>query len=150
MAKKLMLGYGEYRANWEYDGKSLSGAVSLQRGRGPEWELDEESTETGYDALRAARSVRVEQLGGTLTSNHEIVLLDVRVNHWWPGRASLAATYGLLGVGAGVPDDLQFTSVEFQVGGLTELSGVQPFKDLVLPQPAALQADFVASGPDPF
>lgn len=43
------------------------------------------------------------------------------------------------------PDDLQFTSVERQVGGLTELSGVQPFKDPVLPQPDALQADFVAS-----
>src|SRR6266545_2426610 len=41
MAKKLMLGYGEYRANWEYDGKTLSGAMSLQPGRGPEGELDD-------------------------------------------------------------------------------------------------------------
>ncbi len=114
MAKKLMLGYGEYRANWEYDGKTLSGAMSLQPGRGPEGELDDVWTETGDDVLRGGRSVRVEQLGGTLTSNHEVVLLDVRINHWWPGRASLAATYGLVGVGAGVPDDLQFTSVEFR------------------------------------
>jgi hypothetical protein len=144
MAEKPMLDYGEYRASWDYDGKTLAGALNLQPGRGPEGELDEDSTGTG-DALRAGRSLRVGQLAGSLTSNHEVVLLDVRINHWWPGRASLAATYGLVSVGAGIPDDLQFTSVWFQVGGLTELSGVQPFKDLVLPPPDALQADFVTS-----
>jgi hypothetical protein len=63
------------------------------------------------------------------------MLLDVTINHWWPTAATFAAAYALVGVGEGVPDDLLFTSVEFEVGGSTELSGVHPIKEFTLPGP---------------
>jgi hypothetical protein len=41
MAKKLMLGYGDYRANWECDGRTLSGAMYAgQLGQPSDLKLD--------------------------------------------------------------------------------------------------------------
>jgi hypothetical protein len=37
-------------------------------------------------------------------------------------------------IGQGIPDEMLFDSVEFQVGGLTELSGVRPLKRVFVPR----------------
>jgi hypothetical protein len=121
MAKKLMLGYGEYRANREYHGETLSGSPSLQHDRDPEGELEDAPdvwTQTGDGVSHFSRhSVTFDQLWGTLRSNPEVVLLDVSINQWWAEEASFAATYGVVGVGVGVPDDCSSPRSSFRLAG---------------------------------
>ncbi len=59
-------------------------------------------------------------------------MLDVSINQWWMDRAALVARSALCGLGLEA-DNLQFDEIEFQVGGLTELSGVAPIAETEFP-----------------
>ena len=63
-------------------------------------------------------------LRGRLMTNHVVVLTGVKMEHTFPGRTKVTADTAL--VGGEVPDNLLFESIEFQVGGLTELATVRP------------------------
>ncbi|MCP2097315.1 hypothetical protein LV78_005305 [Actinosynnema pretiosum] len=74
-----------------------------------------------------------EVVRGTLRSGRQVVLEQVRIAHGFPNTTELLARYAL--VGHEVPQDLLFDVIEFQVGGLTELSGVLPLDEISIPMP---------------
>jgi hypothetical protein len=71
-------------------------------------------------------------LRGTLRTNHEVILLGARVTHLLPGYSRISGRLGLLGLE--VPEgDLLFDAVDFQVTGLSSLSGVSPLTRVQVP-----------------
>ncbi|WP_053849530.1 hypothetical protein [Streptomyces sp. NRRL B-24085] len=71
-------------------------------------------------------------LRGTLRTNHEVVLVGARVTHLLPGHSRISGRLGLHGLE--VPEgDLPFDAVEFQVTGLSRLSGVSPLTRVQVP-----------------
>jgi hypothetical protein len=88
--------------------------------------IDEQGTRTWWPITAKLPLVR-----GQLRSGAELLLIDVRLTYSDPnGSADFSATQCIVGTDHDA-DDL-FTGVSFQVGGLTELSGVQPIKDMLL------------------
>lgn len=70
-------------------------------------------------------------LRGWTRRGDDTVLLDVRLGYLLPERSWLQAKMAL--IGHDLPEDTLFDSVEFQVGGLTELSGIHPLKNVAVP-----------------
>lgn len=144
MAKKLVLTPERYDGKWTIGDARVSGNVDLRGGRRPLGQLIEapgslpDSGGMGFPADEAGPEV----LRGRLTTNHEIVLTGVRLVHQFPGRTRLQANTAL--VGGEVPDDLLFSSVEFQVGGLTELATVRPLGEVQFPQTLGAGSEFSA------
>lgn len=83
----------------------------------------------------------VDVLRGRLRSGYETALLGVQIQHSLPGRSRVDSQMAL--TGSALPEKLLFDSVRFQVGGLTELAGVYPVKNITLPE--TLDCDAVIS-----
>jgi hypothetical protein len=70
-------------------------------------------------------------LRGSTRRGDDAVLLGAHVEHSPDGTSFARAETAL--VGEGIPEDLMFASAEFQVGGLTEISGIRPLKQVKVP-----------------
>jgi hypothetical protein len=134
MAEKLMLDTGIYPCQWTYREQEIDGQIWLEGSQAPGGEMfDPPGTwgEGGGHQSFSPHSNTAEMLWGRLRQGYKTVLLDVGIGHSQPGRSGLQARKAL--IGTDLPGNLLFDSVRFQVGGLTELSGVYPLKDISFP-----------------
>lgn len=90
-------------------------------------------------------TVEVPMLRGRFRTNHNSVLLDAEVSYVFPEQARARAKMALCGWEIPNQDPLLFDSVEFQVSGLTELSGVTAFREMTLPTSDATDRHFSAT-----
>lgn len=128
VTKKLVLPPGTHAGRWTLEGERLGGTITLSPGRRPVCWL------MGAPASYQSGPRWAEhdgQLRGHLENSYEAVLVDAHAEHLFPGRTRASAGLGLVGVE--VPRDLLFDSVEFQVGGLTELATVRPLSQVQWP-----------------
>ncbi|MFJ4672715.1 ApeA N-terminal domain 1-containing protein [Kitasatospora purpeofusca] len=139
--KKLPVEPGTYACTFDIDGVSVSGEISLesgQRPRGTAFEMPADWTASDGGTVRHAdfpQSRRFDVLRGRLRSGHHLVLAGVSVrNHF--NTATIWADMALCGFGLPADGEPYFDTVEFQVGGLTELSGTWPLEKIQLPTPA--------------
>ena len=144
MVRKLVLRPDRYDGKWIFGDERVSGSILLQGQRCPSGKLGEvPGTTLRHAEVGFPHDDEVDVLRGWLETNHEVVLLGVTLLHWFPGRTRMSADVAL--VGGEVPEDLLFTSIEFQVGGLTELAGVRPLKDVLMPHTLSEGAVFSAT-----
>src|SRR5262245_42364109 len=126
MAKKLVLAPERYDGKWTIGDAQVSGPVDLRGGQRPAgllFQAPASLPDPGFVTF-PADVAGPEVLRGRLETNHQVALTGTRLAHRFPGRTRLQAHTAL--VGGEVPDELLFSSVEFQVGGLTELATVRP------------------------
>src|SRR6266568_1633114 len=131
VAHNLMLPAATYQCQWTYRDREVPGEMRLEALQTPAGALfDAPGTwdEAENSKTFIPHSDDVEVLRGWVRRGYEAVLLNARVQHWWPGNSRVSANMAL--VGARLPDELVFHSVEFQVGGLTELAGAYPLKSV--------------------
>ncbi|WP_327395425.1 ApeA N-terminal domain 1-containing protein [Streptomyces phaeochromogenes] len=139
--KKLPISSDEYQCTWVVDGVNVAGTLELAGGKSPRgeifdipgewWTPSENSEESGYHTF-SPHIRKFPELRGRLRTNHEVVLIDAQISFLFPGEARIFARMALCGLE--LTDDSQsFDSVEFQVGGLTELSGHRPLKEMRFP-----------------
>ncbi|WP_406394642.1 hypothetical protein OG806_32265 [Streptomyces sp. NBC_00882] len=139
--KKLPISSDEYQCTWVVDGASVTGTLELAGGKIPRGEIFDipgEGWTPGVDSEGVEyrtfepNTRRFPQLRGRLRTNHEVVLIDAQISYLFPGQAHLWAKMALCGLE--VSKEAQpFNTIEFQVGGLTELSGHRPLKEMRLP-----------------
>ncbi len=128
-----MLAPERYDGKWIFGQTPVGGSVELRGGRRPIGRLiDAPGSVPAPGSVGFPHTEGLERLRGQLETNHEIVLLGACLQHHFPGRTRLVADTAL--VGGQVPQDLLFSSVEFQVGGLTELATVRPLREVSIPQ----------------
>ncbi|MGC0400532.1 hypothetical protein RKD27_003176 [Streptomyces sp. SAI-126] len=148
--KKLPISSDEYQCTWVVDGASVAGTLELVGGKRPRgevfdipgewWVPDEGSEESGYRTF-TPHTRKFPELRGRLRTNHEVVLIDAQISYLFPGEAHVWAEMALCGLE--LSDKPQsFDSVEFQVGGITELSGHRPLKEMRLPSTYATDMEF--------
>lgn len=142
-----MIAVGDYACRWAYHGEVVSGEIRLEGSRPPRGELfDAPDTWVEGESKRSfsPHTETVDVLRSWLRSGHDAVLLHARLNHWWPDRTAVGARMAL--VGSGLPDgELLFDSVEFQVGGLTDLAGVRPLEQITFPKTLEGNVEFSAT-----
>ena len=144
VVKKLIVPPGTYPCQWRYRDQVVSGQLRLEESKAPAGELDKVSgvwVESEQSKSFEPRMDGADVLWGWTGRGDDAALLDVEVEHFLPGRSSAWAKTAL--IGHDLPEDLLFDSVEFQVGGLTELSGIRPLKNVGVP--VTLENDPVAS-----
>lgn len=139
--KGLPIAAGSYPCTWFIGNDRLSGDLQLAGARGPRgaaFEVPGVWTDSGTEESPSRRTFRphtVEMpvLRGRLRPNHDVLLVDARIRHIFPEQSEVTARMALCGRWFPRGDsELMFSSVEFQVGGLTELarikalSGVSP------------------------
>lgn len=126
---------GTYPCQWSYRDEAVAGELSFEPSSRPAGELfnasgiwvDHENSKSFSPHVD-----RVEIVRGWTRRGDDIALLGAQIRHVFPERSLVQAELGL--VGHDLPEDLLFPSVEFQVGGLTELSGVRPLKHVSMPK----------------
>lgn len=92
------------------------------------------SEEPGSETWQfSSHTVAYPVLRGRARTNHEVVLLDVNVMHIFPEQAQFESRMALCGFGIPNTEELLFDTIRFQVGGLTELSGVTAFRKAQIP-----------------
>lgn len=144
MARKLVLAPERYDGKWIFGDTQVSGNVDLQGGRRPIGKLAEApGSVPAPGAVGFPHQESLDRLRGQLETNHEIALLGACLQHQLPGRTRLVADTAL--VGGEVPEDSLFSSVEFQVGGLTELATVRPLREVSIPQILSVGTEFSAT-----
>ena len=112
----------------------VSGTLELEASKPPAGEvLDAPGTWATDGDLRIFEPYGddLALLRGSTRRGDEAVLLGAHVEHSPDGRSFIRAETAL--VGEGIPKDLLFASAEFQVGGLTEISGIRPLKQVKVP-----------------
>ncbi|MFI0469219.1 HEPN domain-containing protein [Saccharopolyspora sp. 5N102] len=152
MARKLLLPAGTYPCQWICNGYSYDGDLRLEEEQAPGGEIfDDPGTLIGADPTKSSpHSEFVPVLNGRTRAGHIVLLLDAEVRHRVPGlrsrwssRSQVRAAMAL--VGPHLPDQATFSTVEFQVGGLTDLAGVHPFAEMNLPTRLVDDATFSAT-----
>ncbi|MDQ3764453.1 MAG: hypothetical protein M3460_23695 [Actinomycetota bacterium] len=144
MGSKLVLTSERYDGKWFFGNTQVSGSVDLRGGRRPIGRLTEAPGSVPAPGVAGfPHQEGLDRLRGRLETNHEIVLLEACLRHLFPGRTQLVADTAL--VGGEVPEDLLFSSVEFQVGGLTELTTVRPLREVLIPQALNVGTKFSAT-----
>jgi hypothetical protein len=131
---QLVIPAGSYACQWKYGDQVVSGELGLAASRPPEAEVfDAPGTwaESGSTRAFELRTDDVSLLRGWTRRGDDAALIGARVQHFPDGRSFVRAETAL--VGYEIPGDMRFGSAEFQVGGLTELSGVRPLKDPKVP-----------------
>lgn len=139
--KRLAVSTGEYACTWSVNGATVAGELEIvgrQRPRGSVFDAPgvwtPEHNDTGPAVRRfSPHTVEFPRLCGRLRTNQDVVLLDAKITHLFPEQARLSARMALCGLGVPNRDEPLFDSVEFQVGGLTELSGVRALKEFEVP-----------------
>lgn len=140
--KELLIAAGSYSCTWFIGNDRVCGDLQLTGARGPKGAAFEvpgawtdSSTEDGPSSRRfRPHTVEMPVLRGRLRSGHDVSLVDAKVRHIFPEQSEVTARMALCGRWFPLGDgELMFSSVEFQVGGLTELAGVSPVKDITLP-----------------
>jgi hypothetical protein len=134
VAKNLIVPTGAYPCRWQHRGQLLSGELSLERSKAPVGELyDVPGTwvESEHSKSFQPHEDTADVLRGWTRRGDSAVLLDVRLGYLLPERSWVQAKVAL--IGHDLPEDMLFDSAEFQVGGLTELSGIRPLKTVAVP-----------------
>ncbi|MFD1044140.1 HEPN domain-containing protein [Kibdelosporangium lantanae] len=151
---KKLLSTGTYTCQWTYRGHTVSGELTLEASRPPAGRLvnapgtwiegeTSRSFQPHSDDVDVLRGSTHGARDTVLWDSEDVALLGARVQHELPERSWIQAKMAL--VGGRIPDDMLFDSVEFQVGGLTELSGVRPFKTVTIPRKWTGNPDLVAT-----
>lgn len=139
-----MLATGTYPCVWTYRDQAASGEIRLEGSRAPRGEILDAPGVWTMDNKEGGSFPRIEDVevlrGGT-RNGLDVVLLGARLNHYFPSQTAVRARMAV--TGRSLPNNLLFNSVEFQVGGLTELAGVYPLKRVDIPRD--LNVDAVAS-----
>lgn len=133
---KKLLPAGTYPCQWRLRGQTVSGELTLEPSQSPVSVLFD-AAGTWVDGENSRRlspphSEDLDVLRGWTRRGEEAVLIDVTMRHLFPPQSRARAQVAL--VGHEIPEDLLFNSAEFQVGGLTELSGVRPLKEVTWPR----------------
>jgi hypothetical protein len=154
---KLGVQPGDYSCTWSMDGKTIAGQVDLrasERPVGHVFDLDKwtfETSDSGEEIRSFSGPVdeKLPVVRGTLRDNRDVVLMDATLSHWMPDRAFVRAEMALCGLSLPAQDPLLFDSISFQVGGLTELSGVRPIKSKQVPRNLGTQVRPRSGTPKP-
>ncbi|MFG3255221.1 HEPN domain-containing protein [Streptomyces sp. NPDC048172] len=139
--KKLQVSTGEYACTWSVNDGTVPGELVLAGSQRPQGSVFDapgvwtsETDGSGSVTRRFSPHVaEFPRLRGRLRTNQDVVLLDAKVTYLFPEQARLSARMALIGLGIPEADELLFDSVEFQVGGLTEISGVRAFTEFSMP-----------------
>jgi hypothetical protein len=134
MPEKLVIPEGSYPCQWTYRNQVIPGEVRLQGSQVPSGDMfDAPGTVTPGDGVATFEPHEDSQrvLRAWLRRGTEAVLLDVQVQHLLPRESRVRSRMAL--VGWKMPDDLKFEAARFQVGGLAELAGVYPLKNVSFP-----------------
>ncbi len=134
MVKKLIVPAGAYPCQWRYRDQVVSGELRLEESKAPAGELyDVPGTwvESEHSKSFQPHKDTADVLRGWTRRGDNAVLLEVQLGYLLPERSWVQAKVAL--IGHDLPDDMRFDSVEFQVGGLTELSGIRPVKKVAVP-----------------
>jgi hypothetical protein len=127
VTEHLVVAAGSYACQWKYGEQVVSGMLELEASKPPAAEVfDAPGTLTTDGNLRIfePHGDDLAQLRGWTRRGDAAALLGARVEHFPDGRSFVKAQTAL--VGDDIPEDMLFGSVEFQVGGLTEISGIRP------------------------
>jgi hypothetical protein len=134
VTEHLVVAAGSYACQWKYGEQVVSGMLELEASKPPAAEVfDAPGTSTTDGNLRIfePHGDDLAQLRGWTRRGDAAALLGARVEHFPDGRSFVKAQTAL--VGDDIPEDMLFGSVEFQVGGLTEISGIRPLKQVKVP-----------------
>jgi hypothetical protein len=146
MNQNPLLQPGDYPLQWRLaDGSSVAGMLALPRAEnvtGMAYDLPTDPPSTNVAARIHTSWTSWEPstrpygvVRGELRNNLDVAFPEAYVSHQLPGQSLLLAD---LAVGEGPRlrenTDLLFNEITFQVGGLTELSGVTPLKSYDYPQ----------------
>lgn len=125
---------GSYACQWKYGDQVVPGVLGVEASKSPTGEVfDAPGTWSTSGNLRtfSLRTDDIALLRGWTRRGDDAALIDAQVTHFPDSRSFVQAKIAL--VGEDIPEDMQFGSAEFQVGGLTEISGVQPLKGVKVP-----------------
>src|SRR6266700_2836213 len=137
---QLPVTLGDHRCTWVIDGATMPGIVNLAANAAPSGPVDETADEwdvaygedgVGHTQTLSPQSKTYDKLAGTLRDGRDFIVLDARLNKFI-GQGFIRGKLAVCGLGLG-DSNLMFDSISFQVGGLTELSGVAPVKRIAWP-----------------
>lgn len=139
MNRNPLMPPGDYPLQWRLaDGSSVSGVLSLagaENVTGMAYDLPAEppspDVAARIDPSWTVWEPSVKPYGvvrGELRNNLDVAFPEAYVSHQLPGQSMLLAELAVAGPRLRENMDLQFDEITFQVGGLTELSGVTPLK----------------------
>lgn len=141
MVIKLLVEPGEHPCAWMIDGHEVAGLVQLSTDSEPvgyafevpgQWApMEHMINESGKVVASSQEWTPQGQHGvtvhGRLRNGYDIVMLDTEIRHFTPEQTRLVPRLAICGFGL-QSSNLQFETLSFQVGGLTELSGVTALK----------------------
>lgn len=135
VVKKLIVPAGAYPCQWRYRDQVVSGELRLEESKAPAGELyDVPGTWVESEQSKSFQPHKdtADVLRGWTRRGDNAVLLEAQLGYLLPERSWVQAKVAL--IGHNLPDDMLFDSVEFQVGGLTELSGIRPLRKWAVPR----------------
>ncbi len=144
---------GEYACKWFFGKESRPGQIELTGNRFPRLDLFDDNwadAAAGSIVHTFGQSQDFDRLVGKMRSNHDIVLIDGRIDSGLPGWAFGVAQFAIVGLGVDrVPED-RYERLVLQVTGADRFFGVSPVQDVSWPaqSPRAEQRYSVLLNPD--
>lgn len=138
MTRFPIIEVGDHACVWDVDGVPLSGSIKLLTERAPGGRIYDyphtvELVEGGTVSASFPQKSTRELLRGTVRGKCEVAALGVMIRIVLPeSGAGFIAETALCGTLP--PEELTFSKIEFQVGGLTEVFGTAPVKETRWPE----------------
>ncbi len=131
---KLSFQPGNYAAEWFWGERSVAGEFSADPLRPPEIGIFGDVEEQDWSqGVGLPRDYEYERVAGRTRSGHDIVLTEVHISIWAPGRSLGSARHAVVGLGVGnVPGDA-YSRIRFQMTDLDRLFGIGPIKSVSWP-----------------
>lgn len=147
MVIKLLVEPGEHPCSWTIEGHEVAGLIQLSTdseivGHAFEvpgqWSPLEHGKNKSGEAVEswqewAPKNLHSPTIHGRLRNGYDIVLIDTDIQHFTPEQTRLLPRLAICGFALN-GSSLKFETLSFQVGGLTELSGVTALKATRSPQ----------------
>jgi ApeA N-terminal domain 1 len=141
---------GEYSCEWFVDGHRYPGELDVRGNRFPHLTIYDLPAPDGVIRL-PSQEREYERLVGRLRTNHDVVLSDVGLHLWLPGRLTGGAAHAIIGLGVDQVADDRYDRVDIQISGLDEFFGTVPLRDWQWPKlPEEEQRYSVTVNPDAF
>lgn len=127
VTEHLDVAAGSYACQWKYGEQVVAGMLHLEASKPPAAEVFDAPgafAESGNLRIFEPHADDLAVLRGWTRRGDDAALLAACVEHFPDGRSFVKAQTAL--AGTQIPVDMLFGSAEFQVGGLTEISGIRP------------------------
>lgn len=134
---KLIVESGVYAAEWEWAGKEFAGELGLERDSPPKIGILGEPPERASKSRRAfPERLDVDELRGRLRMGQDVVLSEVGLSTWFPGRTNGYGRYALVGLGIRDVAGQAYRQARLQISGLDAWISRVPLSSVRFPTDA--------------